>query len=161
MQVGGGDGDAAHRNPPGQGLVECGTCGTPQFHVEGAGGEADAFLRGGVVGVAHRHVQPARGVAALAEPAADPLGHRPQQPVQHGAVVGVGGEHVAHATFLLHLRGQHRAAVDAVGVLEEHPSRAPERDAERLLAERGHFADPLEVIVVEPLTDRLGDVGQQ
>ncbi len=161
VELQGGEGHAAHRDAPRQRLVERGARGAPELDVEGAGGEPHPPLGGRVVGVAHREVEASRHVAALAEPAADPLAHGAEQPLQHGAVVGVGRQHVRDAALGPDRRRQHRAAIDAVRVLVQGAARASERDPERLFAERGDLADPLEVVVVEPFADRVGHVGQE
>ncbi len=77
------------------------------------------------------------------------------------AIVGVVGELMRHSTFPPHRRWQHRAEVDAAGVLVQGASRATERGAECLFADRGQLADLFEVIVVESLADRVGHFGQQ
>ncbi len=161
VQVERGDREAPHRDPAGERPGERGARRAPELHVEGAGVETHGTVRGGVVGVADRHRQPSRRIAAFAEPAADPLGHCPQQLMQHRTVVGVGGQHVRRAAFLLHRGQQHRAPVDPVGVLMEQSPGATERDPELLLAETGHLADQLEVVVIESLADRVGNVGKE
>ncbi|MCA9768068.1 MAG: hypothetical protein KC485_04555, partial [Gemmatimonadetes bacterium] len=99
MQCVGDQLDAAHRDAPGEREVERATGGVPQLGVERARRESDRAARGGVVGVAHVEHQPTGGVAARAQSAAEALGHGAQQPREHAAVVGVGGQHVRHPTL--------------------------------------------------------------
>lgn len=161
VQIRGDERDAPHRDPAGERLVEGAARGAPEFHVEGARGQAHAALGGGVVGVAHREVQPARGVPALAQPSAQPFGERAEDALQFAPVVGVGDQLVVHAAFIAHRGRQHRAVVDAVRVLVEGAAHPPERGAERRLAQGGHVADLVEVIVVQAFADLVGHVGQQ
>jgi len=161
VQIGGDECDAPHRDPAGERLVEGAARGAPEFHVEGARREAHAALGGGVVGVAHREVQPAGGVAAGAESAAESFGQRAEDALQLAAIVGVGDQLVVHAAFVAHRGRQHRAVINAMRVLVEGAAHPSERGAERRLAECGDVADLVEVVVVEAFADLVGHVGQQ
>lgn len=100
MQVGGEEGDAPHRDPAGERLIEGGARGAPQFHIQCACHQAHAPLDRGVVGVAHGEPESAGSVAALAEPPTESLGEGAEDAAELALVVGVGDELVRHAAFV-------------------------------------------------------------
>lgn len=153
MQRVGNEREAAHRGAARQRLVERAACASPEIDVERVRREPDRAPRGLVVDVAHQHEEPSRRESARAQPAAKALGERAQQRVQHGAIVGVGGEQMRHAARGLHVGREHGTQVDAVRVDVQRAARCAERRAQRLLADRRDLADPFEVIIVESLAD--------
>jgi len=161
MQFIGDEFDAAHCDAAREDSVERATGCAPELDVERARGEPNAPPHGGVVAVSHAQHQATGGVATLAQSTAEALAHGAQQSVEDVAVVGVGRQHVGRSTFDLRLGGQHGSIIDPAGVLVQGATDATERDAERLLPQRGDLANPLEVIVVEPFADAVGRIGKQ
>ncbi len=152
---------ASYRDAPHKQLVEPPAGGPPELHIEGAGTEPHGALTGGVVGVADGEQQPTRRVAALAKSSSEPLAHRPQQAPQFMAVIGVARQLVFRPALGPHLRWQHRAEVDPVGVAVQGATGATEGHLQRQLAERGDLADLFEVIVVESLAHPIGKIRKE
>ena len=159
-QLVGRDRHRAHRDPPRHREVERALRRLPELAVERPGAEWDASLGAGVVGVFDLHREPPRREAPPPKPPAQPLGEPAQQVVQYAEIVAVGGEGVGEAVFGPHFRRQHRARVDAPGLGAEQPPSAPEDRAELALGDGRDLPDPLELVLVEPLPDILGDFGQ-
>jgi hypothetical protein len=159
-QLVGRDRHRAHRDPPRHRDVERPLRRLPELAVERPGGQRDAALGAGVVGVFDPHREPPRREPPPAEPPAQPLGEPAEQVVQHAEIVAVGGQGVGEAVFRPHFRRQHRPRVNAAGLGAEQPSPAPEDGAELALGNGRDLPDPLELVLVEPLPDVLGDFGQ-
>ena len=80
--------------------------------------------------------------------------------MQHVAVVGVGGEGVGEPVLGPRFRRQHRPRVDAAHLGAKQPAPAPEDGAELGLRDGRDLTDPLELVLVEPLPDVVGHLGE-
>jgi hypothetical protein len=114
----------------------------------------------GVIGVIHLHRETAGREPALPESFTDHFGEPPKQGMQHGEVVGVGAEGMGDPEFRFDFGREHRAGIDTAGLEGELPAPAAEDQRETGFADRGHLADLLQLILVEPDPDVVGDVGQ-
>ena len=81
--------------------------------------------------------------------------------MQHREIVAVAGQRVRHPILGAHFGRQHRPSVDAAGPGPELAAARAEHGAELGFADRGDLADPLELVLVEPLPDVVGHVGQE
>jgi hypothetical protein len=149
-----------HRRAPphreGQRQLRC----LPELGIERLRGEWDAPRVVVVVGVFHPEREPPRREAPPPEPPAQRLGEPAQQSVQHVAVVGVGGERMGEPVLGPRFRRQHRPRVDAAHLGAKQPAPAAEDGAELGFGDGRDLADPLELVLVEPLPDVLGDFGE-
>jgi hypothetical protein len=80
--------------------------------------------------------------------------------MQDGEVIGIARQRMGHPVLRPDLRRQHRPGVDAAGLGAEQPPAPTEHRAELALADGSDLADPLELVVVEPPADVIGDLGQ-
>ncbi|HTL05230.1 MAG TPA: hypothetical protein VL241_05740 [Gemmatimonadales bacterium] len=81
--------------------------------------------------------------------------------MQHGELIGIGAQGVRQAILGADFGSQHGPGVDAAHLGAEQPSPAPEDRAQRALPDDRHLADPLELILVQPDPDVVGNSGQQ
>ena len=149
-----------HRRPPPHREGQRQLRGLPELAVERLRGEGDAPRVIIVVGVFHPQREPPRREAPPPEPPAQRLGEPAEQAVQHAEVVGVGGEGVGEPVLGPRFRRQHRSRVDAAHLGAKQPAPAPEDGAELGLRDGRDLTDPLELVLVEPLPDVVGHLGQ-
>jgi hypothetical protein len=133
---------------------------TPQLQIEGLRGQRHAPGAAGVVGVLHPDAQPSRRKPALPEPPSQGHCEPTQQGMQHPEIVGIGRESMRQAILRFDLRRQHRPGIDAPGLRAEQPAPPAEDRAEFAFADSRNLADSLELILVEPEPDIVGNVGQ-
>jgi hypothetical protein len=81
--------------------------------------------------------------------------------VQDAEIIGIGGERMGQAILRFHFRRQHRPGVDAVALRPKQPAPRAKDGAEPALGDLGHLADPIELVLVEPEQDVLGNPREQ
>ena len=150
----------AHRDAARQGERERPLGRLPELLVQQRGGQRDAPRSAGIVGVFHLEGEPPCREPPLAEPPAQGFRQPPQQQMQHGEVVGIGSQRMGHAILRPDLRRQHRPGIDASSLGAQRASPPAEHRAELALADGRDLADPLELVIVQPPADVLGDLGQ-
>ena len=80
--------------------------------------------------------------------------------MQDAEIVGVGRQRMGDAILRSHFRRQDRSGIDPVALRAKQSASCAEDGAELALGDRGHLADPLELIFVEPAEDVLGNSRQ-
>jgi len=68
---------------------------------------------------------------------------------------------MGQAILRFHFRRQHRPGVDAVALCPKQPTPRAKDGAELTLGDLGHLADPIELVLVEPAQDVLGNPREQ
>ena len=112
----------------------------------------------GVIGVIDLDRETPGREAPLPEPLAEDFREPAQQSVQDGEVVGIGGERMGDPELRSDFGREHRAGIDPAGLRGELAAPAAEDLAEAGFADRGHLADPLQLVLVEPDPDVVGNV---
>ena len=135
--------------------------GIVELGVERGGADRERARDGGMIGVGGVDPEPAGGEPGPAETAAQPLGQRAKQRVQRAEIVGVGDEGVRQTELGQPLGRQHRTGVDPAGPRPQHPAGAAEDGAERALGDDRDLADEIELIVIQPAADAVGQLGQE
>jgi hypothetical protein len=132
----------------------------PELAVERLDGEAEASGCVGVIGMIHLNRETPGREPPLPEPLAEHFGEPPKQGMQHREIVGVGGERMRNPELGADFGREHRAGIDATGLEGKLPASAAEDLSEACFADRGHLADVVELVLLEPEADIVGNVGE-
>jgi hypothetical protein len=149
-----------HRNAPSEREAERSLGYLPKLPVERLDGEAQASGRVGVIGVIYLNRETPGGEPPLPQPFAEDFGEPAEQSVEDGEIVGVGRESMGDPEFRSDFRREHRAGIDAAGLKGELTAPPAEDLGETRFADRGHLADLLQLILVEPDPDVVGNIGK-
>ncbi len=80
--------------------------------------------------------------------------------MQHGEIVGVGGEGMGHPVLGFDFGREDRAGVDAASLGGEQPAPPAEHRRQSAFPDHGHLPDCFELVFVEPGADVVGDIGE-